>query len=597
VSPHPVAVSSTSGLIAALKAAKPGDVITIADGIYSGCFVLNVAGTADNPIVIRGASETGTILDGGGQKCNAIETYGAGFVHIERMTIQNVERAIRFQTSGSQANVVQHVQIRKTRLGIGGNPGQLDFYICDNTLQGLLSWPLVYRDDGGLHSSDDGIAVQGAGHVVCYNRISGYGDAMKTAGNGARAIDFYGNEILYSYDNAIELDGSAGNVRCLRNRFTNTFDAISTQPVHAGPAYIIGNVVVNAADEQLKFHGLGTVPPQDPNGMLVYHNTFVSPFTPLNLQTTATSHHFELLNNLFVGPPVTRYGATVLWTGPIDDGRFDYNGYFPDGTFGFMFSTNGSKQYKQFYGFKNVQAGGIETHGLLLSGQIFLNGLTAPANYTTLVSPQSVALAPSSNAIDRGVVLPNVNDGYTGAAPDLGAVESGVPVTYGPRPESATATSSTDQPSSTPVFRPIRINSGGSSYTDARGLVWSADTGYTGGSVYRTTATILNTAQPALYQSERYGSTTYQFAVPNGTYVVTLKFAEICFTQRGERVFDVLINNTKVLSNFDIVAQTGGRFIPIDRQFSVNVSNGRITVQTSHVVQYPKISAIEIVAK
>ena len=43
-------------------------------------------------------------------------------------------------------------------------------------------------------------------------------------------------------------------------------------------------------------------------------------------------------------------------------------------------------------------------------------------------------LRPGSAAIDRGVALPNINDGFTGKAPDLGALEAGQPLpTYGPR--------------------------------------------------------------------------------------------------------------------------------------------------------------------
>ena len=34
-------------------------------------------------------------------------------------------------------------------------------------------------------------------------------------------------------------------------------------------------------------------------------------------------------------------------------------------------------------------------------------------------------LRPGSAAIDRGVALPNINDGFTGKAPDLGALEGG----------------------------------------------------------------------------------------------------------------------------------------------------------------------------
>jgi hypothetical protein len=44
-------------------------------------------------------------------------------------------------------------------------------------------------------------------------------------------------------------------------------------------------------------------------------------------------------------------------------------------------------------------------------------------------------LKPGSAAVDRGAVIPNVTDNFSGAAPDLGALELGAPVPhYGPRP-------------------------------------------------------------------------------------------------------------------------------------------------------------------
>ena len=43
-------------------------------------------------------------------------------------------------------------------------------------------------------------------------------------------------------------------------------------------------------------------------------------------------------------------------------------------------------------------------------------------------------LKPGSAAVDRGLVLHNVTDGFTGSAPDLGALEIGqAPPHYGPR--------------------------------------------------------------------------------------------------------------------------------------------------------------------
>jgi hypothetical protein len=158
--------------------------------------------------------------------------------------------------------------------------------------------------------------------------------------------------------------------------------------------------------------------------------------------------------------------------------------------------------------------------------------------------------------------------------------------------QSASATV-TLQPSSG-SFTTIRVNAGGSAYTDPQGQVWSADMGFTGGTTYSTASSIANTTTPVLYQSERYGNMQYQFAVPNGNYAVTLKFAEIYYGSTGQRVFNVSMNGTAVLTNFDIVAQAGGGFIALDRTFPVSVTNGQIAIQFTNIIDNAKISAIQI---
>jgi hypothetical protein len=430
--PRQKPVHNAQELTSALEAAQPGDIITLADGVYRGEFRLNTAGTADNPIVIRGASQEGAVLDGGGCiDCNVLEVYGAGFIHVERLSIRSAQRAIRFETRESEGNVVRRVHTRDTTLGIGSNYGQKDFYICDNILEGRLKWPLVYPNDNGSHSNDDGIRVQGFGHVVCHNRISGFGDAMKTEQDGARAVDFYGNDILYSYDNGIELDGGEGNVRCFRNRFMNTWDALSVQPIFGGPAYIFRNIVINAIDEQMKFHGGGN-PLQEPAGILAFHNTFVSPGAALNLQTPVMSHYFIVANNLFVGPKSVGLKVSVNWDGRINHGIFDYNGYFPDGLFRFILEPRRTRTFPTLAVLQNA---GIEAHGVALSQPIFQNGISAETSGVS-AAPADASLAPNSAAIDRGLPLPNINDDFTGSAPDLGALEAGCPLPiFGPRPE------------------------------------------------------------------------------------------------------------------------------------------------------------------
>jgi hypothetical protein len=424
-------VSNTATFSAALDAAAPGDVILLAPGTYTGPFSFTASGTAANPIVVRGADEDGVVLDGGGcSSCNVVEAYGS-FVHLERLTLAHANRGLRFQGVGAEGNVVRRVHIWDVRLGIGSNSDQEDFYLCDNVVEGRLIWPHVYSDDGGAHSDDDGLNIQGNGHVICHNQIVGFGDAMKFGEDGTRGVDFYGNEILSAYDNGVELDGSEGNTRAFRNRFTNTYATISFQPIFGGPAYALRNIVVNVANEQLKFHSLGGSPPEEPSGMLVLNNTFVSPTLALNLQTSSTSHHFAIENNIIHGPDSVPAGQRVAdWSSPVDDGTIDWNGWFPDGKFDFDAPGVWSS-------FAAMHAGGVfETHGVLLAPGTFASGLTAPPSYTVTMTPPDVDLSPGSPAVDAGMVIANVTDGFTGTAPDMGAWEVGCPTPlYGVRPE------------------------------------------------------------------------------------------------------------------------------------------------------------------
>jgi len=148
----------------------------------------------------------------------------------------------------------------------------------------------------------------------------------------------------------------------------------------------------------------------------------------------------------------------------------------------------------------------------------------------------------------------------------------------------------------------IRVNCGGSAYTDATGGVWAADSGGTGGTDYSTTDAISGTNDPTLYQTEEWGDTQsapfyYTFNVPNGSYTVNLLFAEIYtpWCQTGSRVFDVDINGDTVLSNFDIYATAGCETALIE-QFPVTTTNGVIKVDFTDVNSlHPKVNAIEII--
>jgi mannose/cellobiose epimerase-like protein (N-acyl-D-glucosamine 2-epimerase family) len=111
---------------------------------------------------------------------------------------------------------------------------------------------------------------------------------------------------------------------------------------------------------------------------------------------------------------------------------------------------------------------------------------------------------------------------------------------------------------------------------------------------------VTNPAPQNVYKSERYGNSTY--TIPNLTsgsqYTVRLHFAELYQTATGKRVFNVLINGTTVLSNFDIYATTGARYKAVVREFTATAnSSGQIVIAFSKVTDNATIEGIEIVRK
>jgi len=153
--------------------------------------------------------------------------------------------------------------------------------------------------------------------------------------------------------------------------------------------------------------------------------------------------------------------------------------------------------------------------------------------------------------------------------------------------------------SSTSAGTQIRVESGGSSsYVDTAGNVWSADTGFSGGStVDRGGIAIANTNDDGIYQTERYGMSSYAISVPNGRYTVKLHFAETYtgITACGQRVFDVNVEGS-ALNGLDLFCQAGGRNIALVETFSVVVSEGRLNISFTPHANNAEVNGIEVLS-
>ncbi len=131
-------------------------------------------------------------------------------------------------------------------------------------------------------------------------------------------------------------------------------------------------------------------------------------------------------------------------------------------------------------------------------------------------------------------------------------------------------------------YAPLAIDAGGPAAGN-----YAADTDVSGGGVFSTSAAIdtsnvLNPAPQSVYQTARYGAFTYTFPNlnPATTYQVSLQFAETFYTGPGQRLFNVLINGSVVLNQFDIYATAGGMNKAIEENFSATPNaSGQIVVQ------------------
>jgi hypothetical protein len=154
-----------------------------------------------------------------------------------------------------------------------------------------------------------------------------------------------------------------------------------------------------------------------------------------------------------------------------------------------------------------------------------------------------------------------------------------------------------------------RLNAGSAtSYTDSAGNVWLADRAYVAGSygfvpspgfTWVSSNTVTNTPDPTLYRTNHHDATfEYRFDVPNGNYQVRLKFAEVYPPDfaANHRVFNVSIENTAVLQNFDVFVAAGGANIATDRIFNASVTDGQLNVVFTGVINHAELNAIEVIA-
>ena len=458
------------------RRAQPGDTILMHAGLYKsdrlnyvdpqmtpfdGTMSLTLKGTPDKPITIKSAGDGEVIFDGAGNH-RLFDVMASKYHIFDGLTIRNTDVAIfagQKEVLGAVGLAVKNCRFENVGFGVWTEyAGSSDFYIADNLFLGrddrfrLIGWTGPLWTSAGpfgshLLTSYYAIKVYGPGHVIAHNSIayfhdgigiSTYGTPPKDPDQQASSIDIYNNDLHMLNDDFVETDGGVHNVRVMNNRGINAaHGGYTAQPVFGGPVYFIGNLLYHVpSGVAFKFSA-------KPAGLFVYHNTIIGEQA---IRDPSSNMHFR--NNLFLGRDTPGRGI-MTWANATDAFSSDYNGFRPNKGVAEQYTWLGPKAGQRWYEPKPEDwkifatlaefraATKQESHGLEVDFDDFEElAPPNPAHRHAVYHAMDLnfRLKRISKAVDAGVLIPTVNDGFSGRTPDLGALEVGNPEPkYGPR--------------------------------------------------------------------------------------------------------------------------------------------------------------------
>jgi hypothetical protein len=415
-----------------MACAQPGDILLLAPGYYEEPVPFR-DGEPGRPIVIR-SDRSHPVINA---TFDSVDLQGRRHVILEGVTVRgsvNLRSAEDITVRRCTVNARYGI-IAKNR------PGCRNCYIADNTVSYVMPWVREGMGSsapwGGGANEGEGIEITGPGNVVCFNRVSGYRDCISFMEDlwvhDQICIDFYNNDISVGADDGIEADFAMNNCRIMRNRIANCGMGLSSQPGLGGPTYFIRNVMYNLTGAPFKLERYSV-------GNIFLHNTCVKMgdgFIAPHWQNEYFRTVWE--NNLCIGGGQwdklnrreSNIGRAVFLPGFNSTCFFDYNAAGAHGT-----PFAGQVDRKKFTDLEGLRKATGGPHSIQVDLDVFAARVEFPDPPVPARDHADLRLASGSAPVDAGVVIPNVNDGFKGKAPDIGAYELGDPLpVYGPRPE------------------------------------------------------------------------------------------------------------------------------------------------------------------
>jgi hypothetical protein len=287
-----------------------------------------------------------------------------------------------------------------------GNETRIEFNEISDPNVDEFEWDSVK----GTYMEGTGIIIRGhTGAIVRGNFIHNVFNGIYTGSSAdidnpelALDADIYDNVLQNVLDDGLEPEGMCINHRFRDNRVDNMLVGMSNAPVKAGPVWVIRNLFTNFKSTSIKWSG-------NPRGRVYfYHNTFWSETPGLNAMSMITiAHNSTMRNNIFAG---TAYAFEESLTGSSGM-DWDYDNWFTK-----------RDPAEPIFRWETIDYFSINL--LCKSTGLECNGHQDPPGFMNPAMGDFRLLATSPN-IDRGLLLPGIDDDYLGVAPDIGAIEFG----------------------------------------------------------------------------------------------------------------------------------------------------------------------------
>ena len=243
-----------------------------------------------------------------------------------------------------------------------------------------------------------------------YNDVIGGGSNGSFRGSPGPDSDIYGNLVAHCWDDGLEVEGGSRNVRVWDNYITQAANMIGNAACSIGPLYIWRNVVgrsqVKPDSPGYNFLKMGFAGSEDwmTGHEYIFHNTVFAEdgWLPTGgLGGNRIVKHTVSRNNILQIRAEKGYSASNNDHNVDNDFDYDlYNGKVPPGQEGH--GVRGQPAYEPGAGF----------------------------DWTT--KRGTFHLAHGSPGIAAAAPIPNFSNGYSGAAPDVGAHQRGMPpMTFG----------------------------------------------------------------------------------------------------------------------------------------------------------------------